>query len=234
MLKSCSACWGRFPITRNGSLIFWKNRTVSCAEEILSEWWTLETDASDNAISATMNQQGDHPVAFFSRMLNKRELHYSSVEKEALAIIEAVRKWAHFLTGRHFTIVTDQRSVSFMYRGRTVEKLKTTKCCVGAWNLMSWISILFIALESLTLLQMSFLEFTALACIGLHFMISMPRCVTRVSHVCITLCVRKIYRNLLKTFAKQFAIVAYVRGSNQTFTSPLLLNSSKLPSRLSD
>jgi len=52
--------------------------------------FTLETDASDNAISATLNQQGDRPVAFFSRMLNKRELHYSSVEKEALAIIEAV------------------------------------------------------------------------------------------------------------------------------------------------
>jgi len=52
--------------------------------------FTLETDASDNAISATLNQQGDRPVTFFSRMLNKRELHYSSVEKEALAIIEAV------------------------------------------------------------------------------------------------------------------------------------------------
>jgi len=81
----------------------------------------------------------------------------------------------------------------------------------GAWSL---ISILFIALESSTLLQMRFLEFTALACIGLHFMISVPRCVTRVSHVCITWCVQKFYRILLKMFAKQFAIVAYVRSSN--------------------
>ena len=55
-------------------------------------------------------------------------------------------------------------------------------------------------------------------------MISMPRCVTRASHVCITLFVRKIYRVLLKTFAKQFAIVAYVRSSNLTFTNPLLLD----------
>ena len=55
-------------------------------------------------------------------------------------------------------------------------------------------------------------------------MISMPRCVTRASHVCITLFVRKIYRVLLKTFAKQFAIVAYVRSSNQTFANPLLLD----------
>jgi len=80
--------------------------------------------SSDNAISVTLNQQGDCPVAFFSQMLNKRELHYSSVKKEALSIIEAVRKWAHFLTGRHFTIVTDQRSVSFMYSGENRGKIK--------------------------------------------------------------------------------------------------------------
>jgi len=48
----------------------------------------LKTVGSDNAISATLNQQGDRPVVFFSRMLNKRKLLYSRVEKEALAIIE--------------------------------------------------------------------------------------------------------------------------------------------------
>jgi len=37
-------------------------------------------------------------------MLNKCELRYSSIEKEALAIIEAVWKWAHFLIGCHFTV----------------------------------------------------------------------------------------------------------------------------------
>jgi len=99
---------------------------------------------------------------------------------------------------------------------------------------MSLISTLFIALESLTLLQMHFLEFTVLTCIGLHFMISMPHCVTQVSHVCITLFVQKMYLILLKTFAKQFAIVAYVRSSNQTFTNPLLLNLSKLSSCFRD
>jgi len=93
--------------------------------------FTLETDTSDNAISTTLNQQGDRPVAFFSPMLNlflaNVELHYSSVETETLAIIEAVRKWAHFLTGRHFTIVTDQRSVSFTYSGENHGKIKNDK-----------------------------------------------------------------------------------------------------------
>ena len=46
------------------------------------------------------------------------------MEKEALAIVEAVRKWAHLLTSRRFKIVTDQRSVAFMYYNNNHGKIK--------------------------------------------------------------------------------------------------------------
>ena len=49
------------------------------------------------------------------------------MEKEALAIVEAVRKWAHLLTGRRFKIVTDQRSVAFMYNNENHGKIKNDK-----------------------------------------------------------------------------------------------------------
>ena len=68
--------------------------------------FVIECDASDDAIAATLNQQG-RPVAFMSRRLSKSEKHYPAVEKEATAIMEAVRKWAHLLHGRHFRIITD-------------------------------------------------------------------------------------------------------------------------------
>ena len=60
-------------------------------------------------------------------MLSKSEKHHSSVEKEASAIVEAVRKWSHFLSGRHFTIITDQKSVSFMYTTANYGKIKHEK-----------------------------------------------------------------------------------------------------------
>ncbi|KAA3682434.1 uncharacterized protein DEA37_0007583 [Paragonimus westermani] len=52
----------------------------------------VETDASDTAIAATLNQDGQ-PVAFFSRTLNPSERNHSPVEKEVYAIVEALRKW---------------------------------------------------------------------------------------------------------------------------------------------
>ena len=52
----------------------------------------VETDASDFAVAATLSQSG-RPVAFFSRTLSDTEKRQSSVEKEAYACVEALRKW---------------------------------------------------------------------------------------------------------------------------------------------
>ena len=100
-------------------------KSVVCAIDEEAPF-TVETDASDNAIAATLNQQG-RPVAFFSRTLRGAELKHAAVEKEAQAIIEAVRHWTHFLTGRHFYLITDQKSVSFMFDQNHHGKIKNEK-----------------------------------------------------------------------------------------------------------
>ena len=66
--------------------------------------FVVECDASDVAMSATLNQ-GDKSAAFMSRTLQGSELHYPSIEKEAIAIIEAVRKWNHLFAKQHFTLI---------------------------------------------------------------------------------------------------------------------------------
>ena len=85
--------------------------------------FVVECDASDKAISATLNQDG-RPVAFMSRTLQGSEIHYPAFEKEATAIIEAVRKWSHLLSRQTFTLITDQRSVSYMFDSRRRTKIK--------------------------------------------------------------------------------------------------------------
>ena len=92
----------------------------------------METDASDVAISATLNQQG-RPVAFFSRTLSGSEKHHSAVEKEAYAIVEAIRKWRHYLLGTHFKLVTDQKSVAFIYDHKQKGKIKNEK--IQRWKI---------------------------------------------------------------------------------------------------
>ena len=88
--------------------------------------FTVETDASDFAIAATLNQN-NKPVAFHARTLSSTEQKHSSVEKEAYAIVEALRKWKHLLFGKHFNLVTDQRSVSFMLDLNHPSKIKNDK-----------------------------------------------------------------------------------------------------------
>ena len=66
-----------------------ENAAFHTTDESLS--FTVECDASDVAVSVTLHQRG-RPVAFTSRTVSGPELHYPPVEKEATAIIEAVRE----------------------------------------------------------------------------------------------------------------------------------------------
>ena len=86
----------------------------------------METDASEVALAATLNQAG-RPVAFFSITLQGPEVRHPSVEKEAQAINASIRSWKHYLTGKHFSLKTDQKSVSYMFDQRHKGKIKNDK-----------------------------------------------------------------------------------------------------------
>ena len=75
--------------------------------------FVLETDASNVAISATLNQNGK-PVAYFFRTLNKSQKIYPTVEKEAICIVEAITHWFHFQRRKKFKLNTDQSAVTNM------------------------------------------------------------------------------------------------------------------------
>ena len=95
------------------------------------EQFVVETDASDFCIAATLNQQG-RPVAFFSRTLNPNEIKHHAVEKEAAAIVESIRTWRHFLISQKFKLITDQKSISFMFDNHKKSKIKNVK--ISRWR----------------------------------------------------------------------------------------------------
>ena len=89
--------------------------------------FTSECAASKHTIAATLNQ-GGQPVAFHSRTLTPTELRYPMVEKEAAAIIDAVRKWSHYLHWQKFVLITEQRAVAYyMFNPQRTGKIKNMK-----------------------------------------------------------------------------------------------------------
>src|SRR6218665_2277505 len=58
-----------------------------------SKQFCLAVDASQGAVGGCLFQITDgieHPVCYLSRKLNRHEIHYSTIEKEALALVPAV------------------------------------------------------------------------------------------------------------------------------------------------
>ena len=99
--------------------------------------FTLECDASDHTIAAILNQDG-RPVSFFSRTLSKSEINYPPIEKEALAIIESVRKYSYLLANTSFNLVTDQKALSFIFKKNHNSKVKNSKLCLWRLELSSF------------------------------------------------------------------------------------------------
>ena len=63
----------------------------------------LQTDASEHGVGAVLSQCDDdgqeHPIAYFSRKLLPQEEHYSTIEKECLAIKLGVQAFRVYLLG---------------------------------------------------------------------------------------------------------------------------------------
>lgn len=79
----------------------------------------LACDASDYGIGAilshVMDGDQERPIAYVSRTLSPAEKKYSQLEKEALAIIFAVKKFHKYLLGRHFTIESDHKPLQSLF-----------------------------------------------------------------------------------------------------------------------
>lgn len=73
----------------------------------------METDASNSGIGAVLTQ-GGHPLAYFSKALGPKGQTMSTYEKELMAVVSAVKKWAAYLMDKHFYIKTDHWALKYL------------------------------------------------------------------------------------------------------------------------
>lgn len=76
----------------------------------------LYTDASRIGLAGILTQRNDNEtkewtIAYFSRQTRLTEQCYHSFELEALAVVESVKRFRHYLLGKHFILVTDCSAV---------------------------------------------------------------------------------------------------------------------------
>ena len=93
----------------------------------------FQTDASERGVGAVLSQYDendqDQSVAYFSHKMLPHQQHYSTIEKECLAIKLSVQAFHTYLIGRAFTIQTDHKSLQWL------DHLKDTNARLTRWSL---------------------------------------------------------------------------------------------------
>ena len=103
---------------------FEKTKTLLTSEPVLTHYdpklpVRLASDASPHGISGilshVMPDETERPIAYASRSLTKTEMKYAQIDREALGIYWAVKKFYPYLYGRTFTLVTDCQPLTSIF-----------------------------------------------------------------------------------------------------------------------
>ena len=124
--------------------IVWSDEYISCFENLkiaLSQDiklyhlnpdkpFILQTDASSFAVGAVLGQRVTPdgpvlPIQCISKKLTAAQQRYSTIEREAYAVIWAVQKLSFYLLGNHFLIESDHQPLSYLNKNsKSNDKLR--------------------------------------------------------------------------------------------------------------
>lgn len=87
-----------------------------------SKPFTIRTDASGYAIGAVLVQgekEEEHLIEYASRLLIPAERNYSTIEREALAVVWAINKFRGYIEGAEVIIASDHQPLKWLITLKT-------------------------------------------------------------------------------------------------------------------
>ncbi|GFY31064.1 transposon Tf2-6 polyprotein [Trichonephila clavipes] len=79
--------------------------------------YIIRTDASNYALGAVLLQgegSDEHPIEYASRLLTPAERNYSTTEREALAVVWALKKFRGYIEGTEITVASDHQPLKWL------------------------------------------------------------------------------------------------------------------------
>jgi len=100
----------------------WMKASMTCLPILIIPNWNFKfhvhTNVSNFVLRIMLEQNLDNtiekPIYYASRLMNSAEKNYTTIEKEALAVIYAVKKFKHHLLGNSFVFYVDHETSFYL------------------------------------------------------------------------------------------------------------------------